>query len=109
MARAVVEHVERIADEEPGKNPAAVELGRRGGLKGGKARMASLTHEQRRQLGLKGARHGGAVVSDVHGNFIVNEGHATAKDVLALIEVIRQRARAARGIELETEVEIIGE
>jgi len=56
MARAVVEHVERIADEEPGKNPAAVELGRRGGLKGGKARMASLTHEQRRQLGLKGAR-----------------------------------------------------
>ena len=56
MARAVVEHVERIADEEPGKNPAAVELGRRGGLKGGKARMAALTHEQRRQLGLKGAR-----------------------------------------------------
>ena len=56
MARAVVEHVERIADEEPGKNPAAVALGRRGGLKGGKARMASLTHEQRRQLGLKGAR-----------------------------------------------------
>jgi len=61
------------------------------------------------ELGLKGARVGGAVVSDVHGNFIVNEGHATAKDVLALIEVVRQRARTARGIELETEVEIIGE
>ena len=56
MARAVVEHVERIADEETGKNPAAVALGRRGGLKGGKARMESLTPEQRRQLGLKGAR-----------------------------------------------------
>ncbi len=56
MARAVVEHVERIADEEPGKNPAAVALGRRGGLKGGRARMDSLTPEQRRQLGLKGAR-----------------------------------------------------
>jgi hypothetical protein len=56
MARAVVEHVEKIADEEPGKNPAAVALGRRGGLKGGKARMASLTPEQRRRLGLKGAR-----------------------------------------------------
>jgi hypothetical protein len=55
MARAAVEHVERVT-EETGKNPAAVELGRRGGLKGGKARMASLTHEQRRQLGLKGAR-----------------------------------------------------
>jgi UDP-N-acetylenolpyruvoylglucosamine reductase len=61
------------------------------------------------ELGLKGARVGGAVVSDVHGNFIVNEGHATAKDVLALIEVVRHRARTARGIELETEVEIIGE
>jgi len=61
------------------------------------------------ELGLKGTRIGGAVVSDVHGNFIVNEGRATAQDVLALIEVIQQRARAARGIELETEVEIIGE
>jgi hypothetical protein len=56
MARAAVEHVERLVDEAPGKNPAAVALGRKGGLKGGKARMASLTHEQRRQLGLKGAR-----------------------------------------------------
>src|SRR5437773_1268321 len=46
MARAVVEHVERIADEEPGKNPAAVALGRRGGLKGGRARMESLSPTQ---------------------------------------------------------------
>jgi UDP-N-acetylenolpyruvoylglucosamine reductase len=61
------------------------------------------------ELGLKGTRIGGAVVSDAHGNFIVNEGHATAKDVLALIEVVRKRARTARGIELQTEVEIIGE
>jgi len=61
------------------------------------------------ELGLKGARVGGAVVSDVHGNFIVNEGDATASDVLKLIELIKQRAKAARGIDLETEVEIIGE
>ena len=61
------------------------------------------------ELGLKGTRVGGAVISDVHGNFIVNEGGATAKDVLSLIELIRQQARAARGIELETEVEIVGE
>lgn len=60
------------------------------------------------ELGLKGARVGGAVVSDVHGNFIVNDGTATAQDVLDLIEVIREQARTARGIELETEVEIIG-
>jgi len=61
------------------------------------------------ELGLKGTKRGGAMVSTVHGNFIVNEGNATAKDVLELIEFIKQTARARRGIELETEVEIIGE
>ena len=61
------------------------------------------------RLGLKGARVGGAVVSAVHGNFIVNDGAATARDVLGLIETIRQRARLAEGIELEIEVEIVGE
>lgn len=61
------------------------------------------------ELGLKGTRVGAAVVSDVHGNFIVNEGGATARDVLALIEVVRERARQERGIELHTEVEIVGE
>ncbi len=61
------------------------------------------------ELGLKGTRVGGAVVSDVHGNFIVNDGTATARDVLALIEIIRRTAREKRAIELETEVEIVGE
>jgi UDP-N-acetylenolpyruvoylglucosamine reductase len=61
------------------------------------------------ELGLKGARRGGAAVSTVHGNFIVNEGSATAADVLELIEFIKARARAERGIELREEVEIIGE
>jgi UDP-N-acetylenolpyruvoylglucosamine reductase len=60
------------------------------------------------ELGLKGTRVGGAAVSDVHGNFIVNEGTATARDVLDLIDLIKQRARSERGIELETEVEIVG-
>ena len=61
------------------------------------------------ELGLKGTKRGGAMVSTVHGNFIVNEGNATAKDVLDLIEFIKQTAKARRGIELETEVEILGE
>ena len=61
------------------------------------------------ELGLKGTRVGGATVSDVHGNFIINEGAATARDVLNLIEIIKQRAKAARGIDLVTEVEILGE
>jgi UDP-N-acetylenolpyruvoylglucosamine reductase len=60
------------------------------------------------ELGLKGTRVGGAVVSAKHGNFIVNEGSATARDVLELIAILQQRAKAERGIELQTEVEIIG-
>ena len=61
------------------------------------------------ELGLKGTRIGGASVSLEHGNFIVNDGKATASEVLALIDLIRRRAREERGVELETEVEILGE
>lgn len=61
------------------------------------------------ELGLKGLRVGGAVVSQEHGNFIVNDGHATAQDILQLIELLKQHTRDARGIELQTEVQIIGE
>jgi UDP-N-acetylenolpyruvoylglucosamine reductase len=60
-------------------------------------------------LDLKGTRVGGAVVSAEHGNFIVNDRKATARDVLELIALVRAKAKAARGIELEIEVEIIGE
>jgi UDP-N-acetylmuramate--alanine ligase len=61
------------------------------------------------ELGLKGTRIGGAMVSAEHGNFIVNDRKATARDVLELIAVVQARAKAARGIDLEIEVEIIGE
>ena len=61
------------------------------------------------ELGLKGTRVGGAMVSAEHGNFIVNDGRATARDVLELIALLKTRAREARGIELHTEVEIVGE
>ncbi|HEY4414694.1 MAG TPA: UDP-N-acetylmuramate dehydrogenase [Verrucomicrobiae bacterium] len=60
------------------------------------------------ELGLKGTRVGGAVVSQEHGNFIVNDHKATAQDVLDLIAQLRAKVRAASGIELHTEVEIIG-
>ena len=60
------------------------------------------------ELGLKGTRVGGAAVSTEHGNFIVNDGNATARDVLELIAILQQRAKTERGIELQTEVEIIG-
>jgi len=61
------------------------------------------------ELGLKGTSVGGAMVSVEHGNFIVNDGTATARDVLELIEQVKRCAKNQRGIELQTEVEIIGE
>jgi UDP-N-acetylenolpyruvoylglucosamine reductase len=45
----------------------------------------------------------------VHGNFIVNQENATAAEVLELIRQIQASAREKRGIELETEVQIVGE
>jgi UDP-N-acetylmuramate--L-alanine ligase/UDP-N-acetylenolpyruvoylglucosamine reductase len=61
------------------------------------------------ELGLKNSRVGNARVSEVHGNFIINEGGATAAEVLELIEKIKDVARRQRGVELETEVQIVGE
>jgi UDP-N-acetylmuramate--L-alanine ligase/UDP-N-acetylenolpyruvoylglucosamine reductase len=61
------------------------------------------------ELGLKNTGVGKARVSEVHGNFIVNDGDATAAEVLELIAKIQETARAKRGIELETEVQIVGE
>ncbi|HXT12443.1 MAG TPA: UDP-N-acetylmuramate dehydrogenase [Candidatus Angelobacter sp.] len=61
------------------------------------------------ELHLKGTRIGGAFISAEHGNFLVNDGTATARDVLALIEKLREHVKAERGIELHTEVEIIGD
>jgi len=60
------------------------------------------------ELGFKGFSVGRARVSDVHGNFIVNDGGATAEEVLTLIEEIRAAAERTRGITLETEVQIVG-
>jgi UDP-N-acetylmuramate dehydrogenase len=56
------------------------------------------------ELGLKGHSVGDARVSDRHANFFVNAGHATAKDMLALIDDVRRRVRERYGVELEEEV-----
>ena len=58
--------------------------------------------------GLKGAREGNAIISPLHGNFIVNEGGATAVDVKRLIERVQAEVRRRFNIELETEVEMVG-
>lgn len=59
------------------------------------------------EMGMKGQRRGGALVSPVHANFIVTEGeNAQASDALALAEEIRERVKREHGIELEYEVEL---
>jgi UDP-N-acetylmuramate dehydrogenase len=61
------------------------------------------------QCGLKGTRVGGAEISAVHANFFVNLGQARASDVTALIDLARQRVKEKFGIELELEIELLGD
>lgn len=60
------------------------------------------------KAGLKGYKIGGAKISEMHGNFIVNEDNATASDVLALIDFVKKTIYEQFQIKMETEVEIVG-
>lgn len=59
------------------------------------------------QCGLKGVKVGGAMVSDMHANFIVNTGQATAQDVLKLVKIIQAHVQEKLGVSLEHEVRYI--
>lgn len=61
------------------------------------------------QVGLRGHRTGNAQISELHTNFILNLGGATARDVLSLIELAQEKVRERFGIELEREVALVGE
>ncbi len=60
------------------------------------------------ESGLKGARVGGAEISRVHANFVINSGGATSADVLELVRRVRKAVRQAKGVELEPEVLLYG-
>lgn len=60
------------------------------------------------EAGLKGERVGDAEVSTIHANFIVNRGHATSADIIALVKKVRARVKQARGVNLEPEVLLYG-
>ena len=59
--------------------------------------------------GLKGVRVGGARVSPLHANFMVNEGTATAHDIIVLLNLVRERVKETSGVTLEHEVVIVGD
>jgi len=61
------------------------------------------------QLGLKGYRVGGAMVSEKHANFIVNQDQATFQDMMTLIHMIQDKVRERFSIELDLEVKVIDE
>ena len=60
------------------------------------------------ECGLKGHRIGGAEVSKIHGNFILNLDDATAHDVLSLVRHIQDHVKRERGVDLEMEVQLLG-
>lgn len=61
------------------------------------------------EAGLKGVRIGRARVSAMHANFIINEGKAAARDIIVLMNLIRERVKEQTGIVLESEIEIVGD
>jgi UDP-N-acetylmuramate dehydrogenase len=101
----VREKVREILAKRKGKHPLAY---RNAGsiFKNPKGQPAGRIIEE---AGLKGLQVGGAMVSEMHGNFIVNLGTARAKDVTTLITMIQETVQARKGILLEPEVVIVGE
>ncbi|HOK77514.1 MAG TPA: UDP-N-acetylmuramate dehydrogenase [Verrucomicrobiota bacterium] len=61
------------------------------------------------RAGLKGFKVGKAAVSGVHANFLINEGGASAAEMIELIDRVREKVKETLGVELETEIEIVGE
>jgi UDP-N-acetylmuramate dehydrogenase len=59
--------------------------------------------------GLKGTRIGNAEISPVHGNFFVNHGTTSAEDIRALIQLVIKTVKEKQGVELELEIELVGE
>jgi len=59
--------------------------------------------------GLKGVRIGNAEISPLHGNFFINREDTKAEDILALIQLVQEIVKKKHGVELELEIELIGE
>jgi UDP-N-acetylmuramate dehydrogenase len=102
---ALQEKVARILEERKAKQP--VEWRSAGSVfKNPPGDFAGRLVEQ---AGLKGTRLGDAMISPKHGNFFLNLGRATAKDVLALIALAQERVRERTGVSLELEVRVVGQ
>lgn len=61
------------------------------------------------QAGLKGTQVGDAQISDLHANFFINRGNATARDIFNLIELVQRTVKTKFGVALELEIELVGD
>ena len=102
--RELAAQMERTAAERKGKTPWGSSCG--SVFKNPPRESAGRLIEA---AGLKGTRAGGAEIAQKHANYIVNRGGASSEDVLRLIEIARERVLKEFGIELELEVQVIGE
>ena len=108
--QAGVEEVRRIITSRAGKHPSGKSAGsffkNPSGNSIGEGFSAGYLSDQ---CGFKGKKIGGAFISEKHGNFLMNDGTATMRDVLELCLEIQQTVLAKFGIKLEREVALIGE
>ena len=96
---AMADYMSRRRDKQPLEYPSAGSVFKRG--------RGFITAQKIDEAGLKGRRVGGAEVSEKHAGFIINKGGATAKDVLALIEIIKAEVYEKFALEIECEVRYI--
>ena len=100
IARDVEDRLRRRSQSQPMGRPCCGSVFRNPG-----SRSAAVMIEA---CGLKGYRVGGAVVSDVHANFIVNDGGAHAHDVVAVMQHVHDAVREKYQIDLQPEVKLLG-
>jgi UDP-N-acetylmuramate dehydrogenase len=101
IRQVMMEHLKQREEKQPLDMPSAGSAFRRP-----TGRYVGAMIEE---LGLKGFSCGGAMVSPKHAGFIVNHGGATAKDVLTLMDIIKQKVYENYGVVLEPEIIVIGE
>ncbi len=96
IAAAMSDYASRRVSKQPLEYPSAGSVFKRP--------VGHFVGQMVEESGLKGYRIGGAEVSEKHAGFIVNRGSATCRDVLALVEHIRETVRKNYGVELECEI-----
>ena len=98
IKQRIIANINKKINSQPMNLPSAGSVFKRGVI------IPSLEIDK---LGIKGTKIGGAMVSTKHAGFIVNTGNATSKNVLDLINLIKEKVKSCLGAELELEVEFV--